>query len=104
MALGESRRPGALPVLRAWWERTPSPDLRRTALLAVALLRTEAAHVFLLDVVATAPGHDARDAVAALAVFRDDEALRQRVVAAARTRDDTALRTALAELERPRDR
>ena len=102
MALGESRRAGALPVLRAWWERTPSSELRRTALLAIALLRTEAAHAFLLEVITTAPGHDARDAVAALAVFRDDEALRQRVVAAARTRDDAALRAALAELERPR--
>lgn len=102
MALGECRLPGALPVLRAWWDRTPSPELRRTALLAVALLRTEAAHAFLLELVATAPGHDARDAVAALAVFRDDEALRQRIVAAARTRDDAALRAAIAGLERPR--
>ena len=102
MALGESRRPGALAVLRDWWQRTAATELRRTALLAIALLRTEPAHAFLLELVATAPGHDARDAVAALAVFRDDDALRQRLLAAARARDDAALRAAIADLERPR--
>jgi HEAT repeat protein len=104
VALGESRLPGALGTLRDFWDRTAAPDLRRTALLAIALLRDEAAHVFLLEVIASAPGHDARDAIAALAVFRDDETLRQRVLAAARTRDDGALRAAIAELERPRER
>lgn len=103
-SLGESRLAGALAVLRGFWERTAAPDLRRTALLAIALLRGEAAHAFLLDVVADAPGHDARDAVAALAVFRDDETLRQRILAAAGRRDDAALRAAIAELERPRER
>lgn len=102
VALGESRLPGAFDVLRGWWERTTSPELRRTALLAIALLRAEAAQDFLLALVATAPGHDARDAVAALAVFRDDDALRRRLLAAARARDDAALRDVLADLERPR--
>jgi len=98
LALGESRLRSALPVLRAWWERTVTLDLRRIALLAIALLRTEDAQAFLLEIIAGAPGHDARDAIAALGVFRDDEALLARLVAAAEARDDVDLRSALAPL------
>jgi hypothetical protein len=99
LALGESRLRAALPLLRDWWQRTSALEPRRTALLAIALLRTDEAHGFLLSLVAAAPGHDARDAIAALAVFRDDDALRDRVAAAVRSRDDVDLRAALEAFE-----
>lgn len=104
LALGESRLRAALPLLRDWWQRTSTLELRRVALLAIGLLRFEEAHAFLLALIAEAPGHDARDAVAALAVFRHDDALRDRVAAAVRARDDGALRGELEELAGSRPR
>ena len=39
LALGGARREEALPILSAWWERTLDPALRRSALLAIAMLK-----------------------------------------------------------------
>lgn len=97
LALGASRQPEALPLLRAFWERTVPVDLRRTALVAVAMLRQEDALAFLVDLVAAAPGPDARDALAALATFRHDESLRARVETAVAARRDVDLRPAFAK-------
>ena len=96
-ALGESRSEGALEVLRAWWERTPDEALRSTALNAIAQLRQDAAFDFLVGLVAAAPGPSAREAIAALGMYRHDDALRKRVVAAAEARDDVGLGGAIRE-------
>ena len=96
LALGASRLRDALPVLRGWWEGTPEVDLRRTALLAIAMLRHEEAIGFLLSLVAEAAGPDARDAIAALGTYRHDEVLRARVATAIEARTDVSLRTAFA--------
>jgi len=93
LALGQSRRPEALPLLRVWWERTSGRELRRTALLAIAMLKHDAAIAHLLSLVREGRGPDARDALAALGVYRHDEALVDRVRAAA-TRDDVDLTAA----------
>lgn len=94
LALGGSRRREALPLLRAWWERTVPVDLRRTGLLAIAMLRHDEALALLVELVATATGPDARDAIAALGTFRHDDALRARVAAAVLGRRDVDLRGA----------
>src|SRR5262245_9743329 len=94
LALGGSRLEGALPLLREWWERTPDVDLRRTALVAVAMLRGDLAHAFLFGLIAEGNGPDARDAITALATFRHDEALRSRVAAAVEARRDVDLHPA----------
>jgi len=104
LALGESRLRAALPVLRAWWERTTTLELRRVALLAISMLRSEEAHAFLFSLIDAAPGHDARHAIAALAIFREDEALRARIAAAVGAREDVDLQGALAEFEGGRRR
>jgi HEAT repeat protein len=96
VALGASRLREALPVLRAWWDRTPDVDLRRTALLAIAMLRHDEAIAFLLSQVAEGRGPDARDAVAALGTYRHDDGLRARVEAAVERRSDIDLRPAFA--------
>jgi HEAT repeat protein len=96
VALGASRLREALPVLRAWWERTADVDLRRTALLAIAMLRHEDAIAFLLAQVAEAPGPDARDAIAALGTYRHDDGLRARVQATVERRTDVELGPAFA--------
>jgi hypothetical protein len=96
VALGASRLREALPVLRSWWERTADVDLRRTALLAVAMLRHDDAIAFLLSQVAAGTGPDARDAIAALGTYRHDAALRSRVEAAVQQRTDVDLRPGFA--------
>jgi HEAT repeat protein len=98
LALGGSRRPEAFEVLREWWQRMVSPELRRTALLAIAMLRRDQPLEFLLSLVADGNGMDARDAVAALGLYRHDDTLRERVAAIIKSRTDVDLRDALAEV------
>jgi HEAT repeat protein len=97
LALGQSRLPQAFDVLREKWERTPEPSLRRTTLLAIAMLKEERAIEFLLSLVREASGPAARDAIAALAVYRHDAALVVRIRGAAEDRTDIDLRRAVAE-------
>ena len=96
LALGASRLREALPVLCAWWERTSAVELRRTALLAVAMLRHDDALAFLVTLVSEATGPDARAALAALGTYRHDDALRARVRSAVEARRDLDLRAAFA--------
>ncbi len=97
LALGASRLVQALPVLRAWWDRTSGVELRRTALLAIAMLRHDEAIGFLVTLVCDAAGPDARDAIAALATYRHDEGLCARVRAAVESRADLDLRAAFGK-------
>lgn len=86
-ALGTSRIADAFTVLRDWWERIRQPDLRRTALLALAMLKRDASIDFLISLIATAEGPTARDAITALGLYRHDTALVERVRAAAQRTD-----------------
>jgi len=88
LALGESRLPAAFNVLRHWWEKTREPNLRWTGLLAIATLRQDEPIDFLLDLIGTGLTRDARDAVTALEIYQDDQALWQRVEAAMQQRED----------------
>ena len=87
MALGESRALEALAPLTQWWERTVDPDLSRTGLLAIAMLRRDEAIAFLLDRVKDDPGPLAREAIRAFEIYRSDERMLERLrkVLAART-------------------
>lgn len=96
LALGGSRRKEAFPILRRWFEARADEGPRRTALLAIAMLKLDEAIDFLLALVAEAPGPTARLALSALALHRYDAALVQRIRRAAR-RDDADLGRALAE-------
>jgi len=97
LALGTARRREALDILRQWFARLRDAELRRTALLAIAMLKHDEAIDFLLAVTAEAIGPTARDAIAALGMYRHDGALRQRVIDTATRRDDVDLRAAVAE-------
>lgn len=97
LALGGSRLREAFDILRDWWDRTADAELRRTALLAIAMLKHDVAIDFLLSLVSEAIGPTARDAIAALALYHHDEALRTRVLRAAEGRDDVDLSDAIAE-------
>jgi hypothetical protein len=95
LALGEARPEGADELLAAALDRGhPDPAI---ALLALATLRSEAALELLLSVVASGPGHQAREALRALGVHRDDEELTLRVRAAVTERAAAGL----SRLEEP---
>jgi HEAT repeat protein len=79
LALGDSRFQGAFAMLRDAFQRTPTRALRRTLLLAIALLRRESAIDYLLDLVRNAEGQASADAVAALAMYDQDPNLRERL-------------------------
>ena len=78
-------------MLRRAWDHSRNPELRQTALTAIATLRTDPALDFLIELIAAAPGPSAREAIRALALFRDDEALAARVRQVAEARDDVDL-------------
>jgi len=85
-ALGESRLALAGPLLRDVWATTDEPALRPALLRALASLRDDEAFAFLLDLVAAGSAADAHDALAALAVFRDDVRRWRKVERAAQRR------------------
>lgn len=92
LALGGSRLAGALPLLRDWWENTFDPTLRRSALLAIAMLKRDEALAYLLEHVAESAAQHARAAIEALALYRHDPRLRAQVEAAVARRSDQAVR------------
>ena len=96
LALGASRLAEAFPILRDWWQRTRNQSVRRTALLALAMLKRDQSLDFLTDLIATAEGPTARDAIAALGLYRHDSALVERVHTAAQ-RSDVDLAAAVSE-------
>jgi hypothetical protein len=79
LVLAESRLPEAFDILRSWWEQVKAPELRRTGLLAIAMLRQDEALEFLLSLVADGMTSDAKDAIAALRIYQQDDRLWQRV-------------------------
>jgi len=94
LALGGSRLPAALPLLCEWWERTFDANLRRTALLAIAMLKSDAAIAHLLDHVRESAAPHAIAAIDALALYRHDPRLRAQVEEAVDRRGDRALSAA----------
>jgi HEAT repeat protein len=92
LALGASRATEAFPVLKEWWGRKFDPALRRTALLALAMLKCDEAIDFLLSHAEEAPPIHARDALHALSLYRHDGKLRAQVEAVLTRRGDESLR------------
>jgi HEAT repeat protein len=91
LALGESRIKEAFPVLSQWWERSRAPELRRSVLLAIAMLRHNEALEFLLSLVTEGKLSEAKDAVDALDIYRQDNILWQRVCQCINQREDLNL-------------
>lgn len=91
LALGSSRLPQALDLLKARWERTAGGPLRKVLLLAIAMIRSEAAIELLLALLEHANATTAKDVITALAVFRGNESVRTRVEAVISLRNDRNL-------------
>lgn len=79
LVLGESKQPKALDSLKTWWQGVQDPELRVTGLLSMAMLRTDAAFQFLLNLVAEGSDNTAQEAIKALEIYRQDSDLWQRV-------------------------
>lgn len=97
LALGESRLPSALPVLKDALAIAGSGKLRDSVLLGAALLRLDEANAFLVSVVEEGPEGHAIAAVNALALHRHDSKLAERVKRAAEGRRSRKLSAAFAE-------
>jgi hypothetical protein len=91
LALGESRLPGAWPLLHDWWKQVTAPELRRSGLLAMALLRLDPALDFLIEVIATGSPADAIEAIAALRIYQTTQGLWQRICDTVTERGDRRL-------------
>jgi HEAT repeat protein len=98
LALGQERPEGALATLSEFADRSLG-DLRRVALLSIAMLRSEDGWAYLLGRVSEGSSAVARDAIEALAVYRELPGLAERVREAVqrRTRDREQLADLLAQ-------
>ena len=65
--------------LKAKCERTAGGQLRKTVLLAIAMVRSDAAIEFLMELLAECTPAVAKDVIAALAFFRNNERVRSQV-------------------------
>ena len=88
LALGESRLPEACAILQAWWKRTTAPDLRQTGLLAIAMLRRDTSLQFLLSLIEEGTEQEARGAITALELYRQDPQVWRQVEEVAEKRGD----------------
>jgi HEAT repeat protein len=91
LALGSSRLPEALDLLRAKWERTAGGPLRKIVLLAIAMIRSDPAIEFLLALLADCTPAMANDVIGALAFFRNNEKVRSRVKSLVARRNDKSM-------------
>jgi len=94
LAIGASRLTDAFGVLRDFHEEQALGDLRRVAALAIAMLRSDDAMNYLLEVAADASTGAAVEAVSALAIHKHDPGVRTRVADAVAARDERAVQEA----------
>lgn len=92
LALGESQLPAAFGKLRQLWEQTARPSLRRTLLLALAMLRHDEALEFLMTRLGEDTERVAADALAALVLYARDDSVRSRIDKILLKRNSSALR------------
>jgi HEAT repeat protein len=87
LALGESRRPEALKLLRDAWTDIVTPEGRGALIRAAALHRSEPAFEWLLEIIETGTPMLAAVAVEALSVYERNAKLIEQVNAAKARRD-----------------
>ena len=79
LAIGASRHPSAVAILRRRFAARLHRGFRPTLLLAIATCRTGEAMDFLVGLIGDKPADIGAEAIAALALYRHDGALRKRV-------------------------
>jgi hypothetical protein len=78
-------------LLKARWERTAGGPLRKIVLLAIAMTRSDAALEFLLALLAECPPAVAKDVIAGLALFRNNERVRSQVESVVARRNEKSV-------------
>jgi HEAT repeat protein len=96
LALGQSREPAALDVLKTRCAAGAGESLRRALFAGLALAREDGAFEFLFSLVETAPEKIAAQALSALAVYRHDDRICSRVAALVAGRQGNLLRQVVA--------
>jgi len=89
LALGSSRLPEALALLKDRWPQ--AGPLRKTVLLAIGMVRSDAAIEFLLGLLAECTPAMAKDVFAGLALFRNNEKIRSRVQSVIARRNEESI-------------
>ena len=77
IAIGKSHAPEAFDALRKCWDDSPSPSTRRALLLPIALIRSDDAFEFLLEVLRRGDSKIVAQAMNALSLYADDESARR---------------------------
>ena len=78
LALAESRLPGVFELLKEKWSATFDREFKQALLLPMALTRSETSCDFLISVLESGEIRLATAAIAALSIYRGDEAIRKR--------------------------
>jgi hypothetical protein len=91
LAIGEAKLAGSLPILEKFWHRTVFAELKKSALLAIAMLRSEAAIMFLQNILRDRPIPDAIEALAALRLYESDSRLWKEISTIVEMRGDDRL-------------
>ncbi|MFO0586007.1 MAG: hypothetical protein U0441_00640 [Polyangiaceae bacterium] len=97
LALGESRAEGALAVLQRALKKARSQRATETLMLGISLLRHDQALSFLVSVVKEATEKEAVAALAALALHKHDDSLKERLRAVVRERGSERVEDAMTE-------
>lgn len=92
LALGSSKLPEALHMLKQRYSREAGSEFRQTLLSAIASLRLPAAVDFLSSLVETESSSEAAHVIRALRIYRHDSALRDRLSRTIDRRADDSLR------------
>lgn len=100
LALSETRLPEAFPILKDWWQGIHNFQLRKTGLLAIATLRQPDAIQFLFAQIAQGQPQDAKDAIKAMGIFGQDQALWQQVCQVVEERQDVGLEEVLEKVSK----
>ncbi len=98
LALGESRCPGALPLLSEVLTTSLDHDARRALVMAISLLRSDEAAEALLRLVADAPPALAGEAITGLRFYRERGPLMTRLRTAVDRRAERALTAKLQQM------
>jgi hypothetical protein len=98
LALSESRLPEALPILKEWWQSLRDPELAKTGLLAIAMLRQPDAIQFLLSLIAEGTPNEVKDVIKAMSMYTEDKAIWQQVCDRVQERQDPALQLVLEKV------
>jgi HEAT repeat protein len=91
LAMGQTRNASLSDCLIAYYERTLEPDIQKTALLAMAMLRSDVTLMYLEELVIDGSNRAAEQAIDALGIYHYDAALKDRLLSHCSDRDDRFL-------------